>query len=271
MSLSSQESVAARIAARVPLVHYPAGQAFRAWLSWPVLESRAARGEPASSSSRFADLRQQHVFFYAGPSCFVRRACLGNAAMYLAPTADKTAEGEVSPFDSGALEPPDPHFQPWASLDESARWEFLTKHTIPLHGWRDRFCTWLCACYDEPARYLETTEDRYASGLPDRTDPAEIRAHNGPDGRARYGANGCGDRRVWTWEVRIKDTVKWREHLSILHVRPEDQEMADELIATLQSDGVDARIVLVPEDLVPGPEALYLSSGEILREVTQCA
>src|SRR5690349_7723850 len=118
-------------------------------------------------------------------------------------------------------------------------------------------------------RYFDTDEDRFAAGAPDRTVPEEILLHNGPRGRANYGIH-CGDRRAWTWEIRIKGTVHWREHLAILQVRPEDQEVADELIASLHSAGVQARLVLLPDDMVPGPEAIYRSSGEVLREVTGC-
>lgn len=260
---------AERIAAAIPLAHFPAGTQLRDWSTWTKLQSRASREAGAPGACMFTELRREHVFFYVGPSCFFTPShCIGDAAMYLSQSVAANEQGSASPFDSGSLEPPSPHLQPWAERSYEERWEFLKRSVVQLDEWRERFRGWLCACYDSPERYLETGSDRYAAGLPDRSEPAEIREHNGAEGRKRHAR--CGDRRAWTWELRLRGPVDWRAHLAVLHVAPDEQERADDLIESLRARGSSARVVLLPDTSTPTFEALYLNSGPLLQEMIAC-
>jgi hypothetical protein len=164
---------AARLAQRMPLVHYPATTPFAAWSTWPDgLMSHAARGVPIAPGN-FEQLRGTHVFFYAGPCCYYRHGCVGDAVLYFDPSVEEDQDGEATPFDSGALEDPTPRLRPWAQAPVAERWSFLQEHARPIDGWRSRFEAWLSTSYSDPERYLETSANRWEAGQPDRlTDPA---------------------------------------------------------------------------------------------------
>jgi hypothetical protein len=262
------------LAAGMPLVHYPANDRFEDWAQgprpWQGLQSRAARGL-APPEDPFGDLRGRHVFFYAGPPCYFRTNCSGNAVLYFDPRTEDGKGGGALPFDSGSLEDRPPKLQPWrsrgAAPDEC--WELVERHRRALRGWRDHFEHWLAYSYDDPGRYLETRPDRYAAGQPDRLDPPEILEHNGEKGRALYGGD-CADRRAWTWEIHIEGEVSWAA-VRAVHVPPR-------LLAKAAKWARDVKGVhgTLPEVKslrynvgASGPmyDAFFEDAGRVLREV----
>jgi hypothetical protein len=142
--------------------------------------------------------------------------------------------------------------------------------SVPLDEWRSHFEDWLSFCYKDPDRYLETLRDRYASGLPDRTRPAAIRQHNGPSGRAKPAAPPCADRRAWTWEVRFAERLAF-ERVKVLHVPPYAYREALDAALTMAWDGGFVPDVKTWEAVnhaaVGGPNALYVESGPIIKEL----
>ncbi|MEP7124394.1 MAG: hypothetical protein ABJE95_25930, partial [Byssovorax sp.] len=168
---TKQTKRAAVIAARMPLVHYPVADKIADWSKWPDgLMSRATRGASVDPGE-FQRLRGEHVFFYAGPSCFYHRAAIGDAVLYFHPSAEDGQLGGASPFDSGALEDPNPKLRPWAQMVLAKRWKFFQQHAMPLSGWRAAFTQWLATSYDAPDRYLDTGPNRWEAGQPDRLKP----------------------------------------------------------------------------------------------------
>ncbi|MDI1430892.1 hypothetical protein [Polyangium sorediatum] len=242
---------------------------FEGWsASWSGLESKAARGL-AIPDDDFGRLRGNHVFAYAGPSCFYSKQCIGDALLYFDPAAENGRTGSTTPFDSGSLEDPSPKLMPWAQQSIEARWTFLEQQMIPLAGWREHFATWLSRAYDAPDRYLETASDRCAAGEPDRLDPPELLEHNGSRGREKYGPNECGDRRAWTWEVRIA----WRlpfEHVRALHVPFDALQQALEVAEKLRwSTGETPTIETLAPEVAAHSQTLYEDSGRVLRELVK--
>jgi hypothetical protein len=259
---------AAQLAQRMPLVHFPAGTQIRVWSrEWSDLSSRAARGEPVEPG-HFGALRGNHVFTYAGPSCYYRRDCVGDALVYFDPTACDERSGGASPFDSGSLEDPEPRLQPWAARSVAERWAFLSEKTVPLGGFRERFAEWLAYVYlEDPDRYLDTTPDRHTAGEPDRLSPQELLQHNGRLGRERYGAGACGDRRTWTWEVRIAWALPF-EKVRLLHVPFDQLELASRLADSMQwSTGFIPDVETLPPELPADFDTLYQDSGRVLRRI----
>lgn len=256
------------LAQRMPLVHFPASAQFSEWSSkWDGLQSKATRGLPVASD-HFGALCDNHVFFFAGPCCYHKDGCIGDAALYFAPGIERGRVGGATPFDSGSLEPP-AQLQPFGRENASAdqTWKFFTRHQRPLHVWRDHFSEWLAFSYDDPRRYIESVADRYAAGEPDRTNPAKLLQHNGTRGVGKHGRGKCGDRRAWTWEIRVEGSVAF-ERLAVLHV-PFD---AFEDVNTF-ADDVETRTGARPRlcYLSPGIDAsvvtLYEGSSDILREL----
>ena len=270
---NDRDGAAEQLAQRVPLVHFPARlpmQATRAlgpgWAdAWDELTSNSVRGVPAASDS-FSQLRAQHVFTYAGPCCYSGGPVpVGNAVLYLYPHVETARKGEVSPFDSGALEDP-ARLQPWATRTLAERWNFLRLHTSELGDWRTRFQSWLLGCYEDPWRYLESTPEPWNAGLPDRMDPPDLLTHNGPAGRLIHG-DSCGDRRAWTWEVRFRERITWRHHLQLLHVGNAANERANDLADDIEREtGVRPEVRSLPHDTLPDFYSLLERSGQILRE-----
>jgi hypothetical protein len=269
-SLPSAVVERARImAAKMPLVHFPASTSIAIWNTWAALRSGRDRGEKPPSG-RFGRLRWQHVYTYAGPCCFGRPDAVGDAAMYFAPSCEEGRTGSASPFDSGALEPPDARLRPWADAPVDTRWRFFSRHCLPLASWRAVFRDWLLSCYERPERYLATSSDRYADGLPDYTVPEELRTHNGPQGQRRYGPGiAVADRRAWTWEVRFVGPVPL-DHVMVLQVPLRSREMAVRLQKRLyRESGSSFKIRMLPPHVLPSPQALYKDSGPLLIELTQ--
>jgi hypothetical protein len=257
---------AQKLASRLPFVHFPASTTFTTWSEWVAFKSPAELGRAVPDQDSFEGLRASHVFAYAGPCCFAEPTDLGDAAAYLEPTIDQCLQGETSPFDSGALEGDEARFQDWAGKPESARWKFLRQHTLLLAGWRAELESWLLHCYEDPDRYLDAQEDRYAAGLPDRTRPRMIREHNGTPGRARYGDR-CGDRRLWTWEARFAEAVPFSQ-ARVLHIPVDRLQAVEEAKRRGKFGGVasaEVQAVTLPPDVAASPDALYLYSRDAIE------
>jgi hypothetical protein len=189
--------------------------------------------------------------------------------IYFASGAESGRVGSATPFDSGSLEDSPPALQPFRNdnASEDIRWQFFEQHQVPLEDWREPFAAWLAHCYDDPNRYLESIADRHAAGQPDRTNPAYLLEHNGTCGREQYGAGECGDRRAWTWEVRIESTLAF-EHIALLHVPFDSIEHVSNIVEDLEpTTNPTPRIRLLPRDTVVSFEALYEESGTILLEL----
>jgi hypothetical protein len=249
----SVEAEAERIAQNIPLCHFPASQKLAEWISWGQLVPNARRSpRPAEPDNPFVAFRDGHVFFYAGPCCFVRPDAAGDAAAYFRPAPEVEALVGATPFDSGSLEPDDARLQPWAARPVAERWDFLMSQRVTA-GWRAGMQAWLQACYDTPRRYLESSADPYAAGLPDRTDPPELRTHNGKLGAA--------DRRAWTWEVQCPAPVTF-DAIAVLHVP------ADRVQDALRLRGQRTfQVVGAAVDSAVGAAVLYEASGELLAEL----
>jgi hypothetical protein len=256
------------IADAMPLVHYPANARVPEWSSWRQLESRSQRGLPPAPGP-FGELRNNHVFVYGGPCCYHHANCIGDAVIYFARGAEDGRSGGATPFDSGSLEDSPPRLQPFRNRNatEDTRWRFFERHQVRLEGWRDHFAAWLAHCYDDPNRYLESVADRHAAGQPDRTIPGYLLAHNGMRGRENYGIANCGDRRAWTWEVRIESTLTFKD-VALLHVPFDAIEHASNMIEDIEpSAGPKPRIRPLPRNVVASMETLYEESGAILQEL----
>lgn len=247
------EDEAASIAQRIPLCHFPASRTLAEWISWGQLVPNAHRSpRPPEPHNPFVAFRDDHVFFYAGPCCFARPDAAGDAAAYFRPPPQVEAQVGATPFDSGALEPPDARLQPWAARPVAERWDFLMSQRVTA-GWRARMQAWLQACYDIPHRYLESSADPYSAGLPDRTEPPELRTHNGKLGAA--------DRRAWTWEVQCPEPVAF-DAIEVLHVP------ADRVQDALRLRGQRTfQVVGAAVDSAVGAAVLYEASGELLAEL----
>jgi hypothetical protein len=250
----------------MPLVHFPASARLEAWVTWPEgLKSRAALGLPIEAGD-FSELRGRHVFLYAGPSCYFNTHCIGDAALYFDPSVEDGRAGEATPFDSGSLEDPTPKLRPWSERPLAERWAFLRRSTVQLADFRKRFEEWLAVSYDEPDRYLETSENRYNAGRPDRLDPAEILEENGETGFQKYGAD-CADRRAWTWEVRLAWALPF-EKVMALHVPFDALERALDAAEMMRwSSGFAPEIETLPPDLPASFEEIYRGSGPLLKRL----
>ena len=111
-----------------------------------------------------------------------------------------------------------------------------------------------------------STPDPWSAGLPDRLEPPELLAHNGPAGRTLYG-DLCGDRRAWTWEVRFYRHLSWRSHLQVLHVGNAANERANDLADQIEREtGYRPQVHSVPPDVRSDFFSLMEHSGELLRE-----
>jgi hypothetical protein len=249
----------------MPFVHFPAYRRFAEWSSWGALRSPSQRDKEVPDNL-FARLKSEHVFAYAGPCCFAEADDVGDIAAYFDPEVDQRIKGEASPFDSGALEGDNARLQDWAQKDEAERWKFLLRQTVPLDGWRARFEAWLLRCYDSPERYLETGENRYEAGVPDRTNPAALLVHNGPKGVDRYGVGHCADRRAWTWEARFAGELSF-EAVRVLHLPPNRLQAAAEAVREQRfGAGVVPKLVALPPRADSSPDALYLHSRDAIEE-----
>jgi len=239
------------------------------------LQSNAARtGDPNAGAepASFPELRERHVFIYAGPSCYFHRGGLGDTAMYFRAGSEQGSAGSAAPFDTGGLEDPDPHLQPWASQPIEERWRFLRSQLVPIADFRTRFETWLAQSYEDPDRYLECGSNRELAGKPDRLDPPELLEHNGQSGRDRYEQASpprpWADRRAWTWEVQVRGEITW-ESVAALHVPPHLEVLALDAADAWASayGGIKPVVKTTPSNLAAGPESIYLDSGRVLRDL----
>lgn len=262
----TDRGAALKIANAMPLVHYPANARFGEWFRWGGLASPSHRGL-APEPGPFNELRNAHVFVYAGPCCYYHDECIGDAVIYFAAGAEAGRVGSATPFDSGALEDDPPRLQPFRCnrTSELDRWSFFVEHRVALADWRMRFAEWLAHCYDDPNRYMDSDSDRYAAGEPDRTQPPELLEHNGTRGRDQHGIDECGDRRTWTWEVRVESTLPF-ESIAVLHVPFHAIEYASQFVDEMNHDG-QAQIRPLARDVIVSADIFYQFSGSILREL----
>ncbi|MBZ4415298.1 hypothetical protein [Myxococcus sp. RHSTA-1-4] len=138
---------------------------------------------------------------------------------------------------------------------------------MPLSGWRVRFEKWLLHCYVMPDRYLDSSADRYAAGVPDRLRPPSLLQHNGPRGRATYGEGQCGDRRAWTWEARFEQPVPF-VRLQALHLARDRVRAAVLEVSRLRFDSHPSiTIKALPWGKDASADTLYEDSGRVLREL----
>jgi hypothetical protein len=262
--------VAAQLARKMPLVHFPAGTRLEDWSDWTGLKSHEARGHVIGRKP-FEKLRGRHVFVYGGPSCYYNNRCVGDAAMYFAPGAEAGKRGGATPFDSGSLEDTPPRLQPFRSKKSklAERYRFFEKHQVPLGSWRSAFERWLAHSYDDPERYLDTRADRYEAGEPDRLKPAEILRHNGTRGRARYGEGECGDRRAWTWEIRVETALPF-EKIALLHVPFDSIHRALDLADELRfRTGILPKVETLPRGTPASFQTIYEQSGAIIKKLVK--
>lgn len=112
----------------MPLVHFPASARFDQWSAWSgqCLKSKVERGE-TPKPGRFGELRDRHIFVYAGPCCYYHDGCIGDAVIYFAPGAEEGCKGGATPFDSGSLEDSPARLQPFREkkASEDSRWSFF--------------------------------------------------------------------------------------------------------------------------------------------------
>lgn len=253
----------------MPLVHFPATANFQEWSSKWSHELRPANRK-LGRTDRFGALCDNHVFFYAGPCCYYVEGGIGNAAMYFAPGLEHGRTGDVTPFDSGALEPR-PRLQPFRrnAASEDKLWSFFRKHCVPLDGWREVFTEWLIHCYDEPNRYIDSTRDRYTAGEPNRTRPQYLLQHNGTRGVAKYGPDECGDRRTWTWEIRVEQNVSMDE-VAVLQVGfaafEDAKAFADDIASRTTRR---PHVHVLPPELEASHDTLYADSHNILQAMVR--
>ena len=257
---------ASALATRMPLVHYPVASKLADWSTWPDgLLSHAARGARIDGD-HFEQLRGEHAFFYAGPSCYCRRDAIGDAVLYFDPSAEEGQLGGASPFDSGALEDPTPRLRPWAQTSLAKRWKLFEEHAMRLDAWRAAFAQWLAASYDEPDRYLDTSPNRWEAGQPDRLTPPEILEHNGARGHAQHGGD-CADRRAWTWEVRIAGSLPFAR-VQAVHVPFRQARKAYDIASRMRwTSGFVPEVKTLRRGEEPTPDTLYVDSGRVLREL----
>lgn len=260
----SPSSVARELAERIPFVHHPASARFPEWRTWGSLKSKAVRSGVAGVTTA-EQLRDHHVFTYAGPSCYSKPSAVGDAAAYFDPSLEAGASGSATPFDSGALVEPNPCIHPWAGLAEGERWTRFQGVEVALDRWRESFGDWLERCYDEPVRYLDSDGDPYSDGEPDRPEPPELTEHNGAAGRAKY--TRCADRRAWTWEVRFRDEIGF-QHVCVLHVPHEHLSAAQDLADQIErASNRFVEVKTLPRGAPGSAREIYRDSGRVLREV----
>ncbi|MEP7124143.1 MAG: hypothetical protein ABJE95_24665 [Byssovorax sp.] len=254
----------------MPLVHFPASARFDEWSTWPgySLKSKVEQGK-TPRQDRFGDLSDRHVFVYGGPCCYYHDGCIGDAVIYFAPGVELGCKGGATPFDSGSLEHSPARLQPFraTNADEDKRWRFFTKYQVSLEDWRESFADWLAFVFDDPDSYLDSGADRHAAGEPERTRPAFLLHHNGTRGRARYGEDECGDRRAWTWEIRIEGALPF-EKIALLHIPFDAFEHVNDFADELERrTGVRPQVKPLPPGVAASFRSLYADSGSILREL----
>lgn len=244
-----------RLAARMPLVHFPASEPLSQWSTWGAFRSPRLR-KLQRPPGWFDRLEHDHVFLYAGPACFASKAGgLGDSAAYFGPDVDAHLDGRVARFDTGACRPAGV-LRPYALMGASACQGAIKRYSVGISVWRERFRQWLDRCYGttSPERYLQTTTGNpHADGEPDCTSPWQIGLQNGT-----RGASPCADRRAWTWEVRSKGEVAF-SLIAKLHVS--SAALQDALRFTSEVEVIDPRGWT-------GPRALYEDSERVLREMT---
>lgn len=253
----------ARLAARVPLSHFPAGSRFAQWREWSGLASVTARGATSAEPTRhvaFKRLEDDHVFFFAGPCAYTRNGAVGDAALWMHPDVETDAGGGASPFDTGALEKG--RLRPWQTSSPDERWAVHQRTERPLDGWRGAFGSWLDAIYRDPETYFDTAKGRRDSGYPDKgADPDGVFAVNGPKDPA--GA----DRRAWTWEVRLSGSVALDEVEALLLPR----RLAEDARAwrKARKAGKKPQLFFIERDTAVGADDVFRESERVCRALME--
>lgn len=252
-----------RLAARMPLSHFPASTRFADWQRWTSLTSVHARGSVAAEPTRhreFKQLEDTHVFFFAGPCAYTRSGALGDTALWMHPDVEGGASGGASPFDTGALETG--RLRPWHTASNDARWAVHQSRAHALPVWRGQFATWLDEVYNAPETYIETSRGRRASGDPDKgPDPDGVFASNGP--RDPSGA----DRRAWTWEVRLADKVALRHTEALLLPR----RLVEDARRWKKASGSPARLFFLERESAVGADDVFRESERVCQTLLEKA
>ena len=254
----SSSAEAGRFASKMPLVNYPAFYPVDEWLQWPALRSKRDLGQPPPRT-KLERLHWEHVFAYAGPCCYMHRDAHGDAAMYFLPAIEGGRSGAACPFDTGSVEKG--RLRP--VVPPRRRMGFVERHSVDLSAWRQTFSRWLTHCYSFPDRYFETTGDRYRDGAPERTIPDALCQENGEPGRRLHGKDACADRRAWTWEVRVVESIPFAEG-RLLHVPFQKLRRAHDF---KKRYGLRCEIRTLPRHDPAGPDSLYRHSGIVIRDM----
>lgn len=254
-------STGTRLGDRMPLSHFPASARFADWQRWTSLTSAQTRGSVAAEPTRhggFKQIEDTHVFFFAGPCAYTRKSALGDTALWMHPNVERGAAGGASPFDTGALETG--RLRPWHTADIDTRWVVHTNRAHSLDGWRRAFAAWLDASYVDPQSYLDTARGRRASGDPDKGhDPDGVFASNGP--RDPSGA----DRRAWTWEVRLADSVALNHTEALLLPR----RLAEDARLWKKATGSRTKLFFLERESAVGADDVFRESERVCRTLLE--
>lgn len=252
-------ATAKRIATKVLHTHFPASTPFKDLGRFNGhLRSAKSRGA-APTTDFFRALLDGAVFTYAGPSCYWTEAAAGDTVLFFgcALVDDADLGIAASPFDSGALEDPNPRLQPMATWPLARREEFVREHTHEGPAWRAVFERWLLECYGEtPERYLETHKGRHLDGKPDALPVPGMLEKNGLEDEH------CADRRAWLWEVRFHEDLPFRRVERVL--------LPEEKLQKVLELFPNAEAETYPTENAPEArrELLYQRSGELQRYAT---
>lgn len=247
---------------RIPLTHIPAERPVQEWSRWGALRSpkQLRRPQPPGTLDQ---IEWSHSFLYAGPCCYAASVA-GQSAMYFRPEVEAVLDGAVCPFDTGECRPARDggRLQPYATQDDEAVCVAqIEASSRRMTGWRGELERWLHACYSQPDRYLETSDDPFVDGAPDRTEPPELLEHNGERGRAKH--DRCADRRAWTWELRSTEPVPF-DQLALIHVQPNQYRDARAFVRDLGAPGRRIRIEQTRGGAPAGTSTLYRQSNVML-------
>ena len=259
-SKAASEPRAARIAMTMPCVHFPGDPTLGQVASWRSLKSKSARGVAPLDADEGARVRHEHVFAFAGPSCFGGEVELGHVLLVFSPGLERA--GGACPFDTGSLLE-SPRLQPFAGQLTSGTMTgedalaFVRGQSVPLGEFRAAFAQWLADSYDDPERYCEATGDRYLDGEPNRLPVPSLLAENGRLGRAKHEL--CADRRAWTWELRFEHELPFSELVSVVTSESHLQDAFDAF--------GEVEVRLLPAGERPGGDAFYRYSGTMLLEL----
>lgn len=214
------------MARRMPLSHAaPAATFAKICRSGAIISQQAVanmRKESLGDTTEVVLGTENNVFLYAAPFRYPGTDCGFLFRRDLEDAAD--LKGAASPFDSGALE----QFKESLDLGEAPR-DFLAHHALPLPGHRDLLADTLTWSFRDPEHYIDLSSEPIGT----------------PVGLSE------GDRRRWTHEVRIQDSlpIQGPEHhleaVFIVRSRGNDPEI-ERYLTWCEETGVSYRVVDEP-------------------------